>query len=92
MGVRAGAVGLVLQALDGTKIELDASGYSGWSKQYMDKLLAALDATLDQTELALAQEKNQLCTSNAARSSNDALVKLNNTTVFDDGPSGDWKP
>jgi transposase len=59
LALRTGAVGLVLQALDGTKIEAAASGYSGWSKEYMEKLLAALDAALDQTELALAQEKNE---------------------------------
>jgi transposase len=59
LAVRTGAVGLVLQALDGTKIEAAASGYSGWSKEYMEKLLAALDTELDQTELALAQEKQE---------------------------------
>jgi transposase len=56
LALRTGAVGLVLQALDGTKIEAAAGGYSGWSKEYMEKLLAALDAALDQTELALLQE------------------------------------
>jgi len=59
LAVRAGAVGLVLQALDGTKIEAAASGYSGWSKEYMEKLLAALDAALDQAELTLLQENNE---------------------------------
>jgi transposase len=59
LALRTGAVGLVLQALDGTKIEAAASGYSGWSKEYMEKLLAALDAALDQTEWALAQENNE---------------------------------
>lgn len=59
LALRTGAVGLVLQALDGTKIEAAASGYSGWSKEYMEKLLAALEAALDQTELALAQENNE---------------------------------
>jgi transposase len=59
LALRTGAVGLVLQALDGTKIEAAASGYSGWSKEYMEKLLAALDAALDQTELALLQENNE---------------------------------
>src|SRR5271163_555543 len=59
LALRTGAVGLVLQALDGTKIEAAASGYSGWSKEYMEKLLAALDAALDQTDLALAQENNE---------------------------------
>jgi|HubBroStandDraft_1064217.scaffolds.fasta_scaffold42728_1 transposase len=59
LAVRTGAVGLVLQALDGTKIEAAASGYSGWSKEYMEKLLATLDKALDQTELALAQENHE---------------------------------
>jgi transposase len=59
LAVRTGAVGLVLQALDGTKIEAAASGYSGWSKEYMEKLLAALDAALDQTEVALLQENQE---------------------------------
>jgi len=59
LAVRAGAVGLVLQALDGTKIEAAASGHSGWSQEYMDKLLAALDAALDQTEVALLQENHE---------------------------------
>jgi transposase len=56
LALRTGAVGLVLQALDGTKIEAAASGYSGWSKEYMEKLLVVLDTALDQTELALQQE------------------------------------
>ncbi len=59
LALRTGAVGLVLQALDGTKIEAAASGYSGWSKEYMEKLLAALDTALDQTDVALAQENNE---------------------------------
>jgi hypothetical protein len=57
LALRVGAVGLVLQALDGTKIEACASGHSGWTQEYMEKLLAALDAALDQTELALLQEQ-----------------------------------
>ncbi len=59
LALHSGAVGLVLQALDGTKIEAAASGYSGWSKEYMEKLLAGLDAALDQTELARAQENKE---------------------------------
>lgn len=59
LAVRTGAVGLVLQALDGTKMEAAASGYSGWSQEYMEKLLAALDTALDQTELALLQENQE---------------------------------
>jgi transposase len=59
LALRTGAVGLVLQALDGTKIEAAASGYSGWSKEYMEKLLAALDQALDQTEWVVAQENHE---------------------------------
>ena len=55
VAVQTGAVGLALQALDGTKIEAKASGYSGWSKKHMEKLLAALDRALDETELKVAQ-------------------------------------
>lgn len=56
LAVRTGAVGLVRQALDGTKIEAAASGYRGWSQPYMAKLLAQLDAALDQTEQKIAEE------------------------------------
>ncbi len=56
VAVRTGAVGLALQALDGTKIEAAASGYSGWSKEYMEKLLAQLDRTLDQVEVQLLED------------------------------------
>ncbi len=50
LALRTGAVGLALQALDGTKIEAAASRYSGWSQDFMEKLLAPLEATLDQIE------------------------------------------
>lgn len=60
LALRTGAVGLALQALDGTKIEAVASGYSGWNKSYMDKLLAQLDAVLDQTELKIVEENADL--------------------------------
>lgn len=56
VAVRTGCVGLALQALDGTKIEAAASGYSGWSKEYMEKLLAELDKVLAETELKIVQE------------------------------------
>jgi transposase len=56
VALSAGCVGLALQALDGTKIEAAASGYSGWTKEQMEKLLAALDASLEQTELKIVQE------------------------------------
>lgn len=56
LAVRAGAVGLALQALDGTKIEAAASGYSGWSKEYMEKLLVQLDAALEEIDLKVVSE------------------------------------
>ena len=56
LAVRTGAVGLALQALDGTKIEAAASGQTGWSKEYMEKLLAQLDAALDQIDLQVVEE------------------------------------
>ena len=60
VALHTGAVGLALQALDGTKIEAAASGYTGWSKERMEKLLAALDAALDQTELKVVEENAEL--------------------------------
>lgn len=59
VAAQTGAVGLVLQAVDGTKIEAVASGYSGWSKKYMEKLLTQLDAVLDQTESEVAGQHAQ---------------------------------
>jgi transposase len=56
VAMKAGCVGLALQAVDGTKIEAAASGYSGWSKEYMAKLLVALDEALVETEIKIAQE------------------------------------
>jgi transposase len=56
LAVKAGLVGLALQAVDGTKLQAVASPHSGWSKTRMEKLLAALDAELDETEQGLEQE------------------------------------
>jgi len=56
VALRTGAVGLALQALDGTKIPAVCSGPRGWSKEYMEKLLAQLDAALDQHELQVVAE------------------------------------
>src|SRR5262245_4209696 len=56
VALHSGAVGLALQALDGTKIEAAASGYTGWSHEHMEKLLATVDAALDQTELKVLEE------------------------------------
>ena len=56
LAVKAGVVGLALQAVDGTKIQAVASPESGWSKTKMEKLLAALDAELNESEKELAEE------------------------------------
>jgi hypothetical protein len=53
-------VGLALQAVDGTKIQAAASDRTGWNKERMEKLLAALDAALDQTEWKIVQENAEL--------------------------------
>jgi hypothetical protein len=47
---------LVLQALDGTKIQAAASGHTGWSKQRLQQLLQALDAELDEAESQIDEE------------------------------------
>jgi transposase len=60
VALSAGCVGLALQALDGTRIQACASGYSGWSQEQMEKLLAALDAALDETELKIVAENEEL--------------------------------
>ena len=57
MAVKAELVGLVLQAVDGTKIPALAAADGGWSKEKMQQMLAALDAELTQTEKELEQEK-----------------------------------
>lgn len=56
LAVRAGAVGLALQALDGAKIPAACSGPEGWSKKYMKKLLAQLDAALEDIEVKVMAE------------------------------------
>lgn len=60
LALHTGAVGLALQALDGTRIEAAASGHTGRSQEQMEKLLAALDAALDQAELKIAEENADL--------------------------------
>jgi transposase len=56
LSVKTGAVGFALQALDGTKIQAACSGPTGWSKEYMEKLLAQLDAALEDIELKVVEE------------------------------------
>ncbi len=50
LAMKADLVSLVLLAVDGTKIEAVASGHSGWTKEYMQKLLQQLDNVLERTE------------------------------------------
>ena len=59
VAVRAGAVGLAVQAVDGTKIQSASSNATGWSREYMEKLLAALDQSLKEMELKIVEENSQ---------------------------------
>ncbi len=59
LAVKTGAVGFAMQALDGTKIQAACSGPKGWSKEYMEKLLAQLEAALEDIELKVIQENPQ---------------------------------
>jgi transposase len=56
LATEAGLVGLVLQALDGTKIQAAASGQTGWTKQRLEQLLKALDSELDEAESQIEKE------------------------------------
>ena len=56
VAARTGAVGLALQALDGTKIQATASTPQGWSQEYMEKMLAQLDTALDDLELKVVAD------------------------------------
>jgi len=62
LALNTGCVGLALQAVDGTKIQACAAGSSGWTKKHMEKVLAALDATLEQTELKIVEENTEAST------------------------------
>lgn len=59
LAIKAGAVGFALQALDGTKIQSASSTPNGWSKEHMEKMLAQLDAALDDIELKVVEENPQ---------------------------------
>ena len=56
LALHTGALGLALQALDGTKIQAAGSTASGWNKEQMEKLLAALDECLEDAELKIVAE------------------------------------
>ena len=58
LALDAGLVGLVLQAVDGTKIqERQPSAQGGWTKEKMKKLLAALEGELNEAEEQLEKEE-----------------------------------
>jgi transposase len=50
LALKAGLVGLVVQALDGTKVQAVASGRSGWSKKTMEELLVKVEAHISELE------------------------------------------
>jgi transposase len=56
LAVEAGLVGLVLQAVDGTKIQAAASGRSAWTKGRLQQWLAELEGELDEAEAQIEQE------------------------------------
>jgi transposase len=56
----SGAVGLALQALDGTKIEACASSSKGWNKEKMEKLLGQLEVACDELELKVQEENTEV--------------------------------
>jgi transposase len=58
LALKTGAVGLALQALDGTKIQAACSGPKGWRKEYMEKLLAQLDAATEEIENKVTEENS----------------------------------
>jgi hypothetical protein len=55
VAARTGAVGFVLQSLDGTNIQAVASAPAAWSKEYMEKVLSQLDVALDDLELKVVE-------------------------------------
>ena len=56
LAMEAGLVGVVVQALDGTKIKAASSSQTGWSKEYMQKLLVALEEEIKKAEEQIEEE------------------------------------
>jgi transposase len=50
VAAKADLVGMVLHAIDGTKIQSVASGRSGWTKKDLEQILKELDRWIDETE------------------------------------------
>jgi transposase len=56
LALEAGLVGLVLQALDGTKVQAAASGHTSWNKPRLQALLTQLDQEVNELEAQLERE------------------------------------
>jgi transposase len=56
LAVRSGCVGLVLQAVDGTKVAAACSNRTGWTQAQLKKLQARLDEAVDEVQLQVAKE------------------------------------
>lgn len=56
VAVSHGLVGMVLHVVDGTKIQARASTRKAWSRQQLQKLLAALSGEIDELEEQIARE------------------------------------
>src|SRR5476649_2568200 len=59
VAVRSGCVGLVVQAVDGTKIAAACSNRTGWTKEQMEKLLAELDEVLASSEREIVRDQGE---------------------------------
>jgi transposase len=57
VAVEANLVGMVLQAIDGTKIVSAASQQNGWHREDLQKILATIEERIDQLEQEIAAAK-----------------------------------
>lgn len=54
LAVQAGLIGLVLHAVDGTKIQAQSSTRTAWSRRKLEKFLAQVDQQITSMEMAIA--------------------------------------
>src|SRR5215210_435955 len=59
VALEANLVGMVLQAIDGTKIVSAASQRNGWHREDLQKVLVAVDGRIDQLEQEIAAAKEE---------------------------------
>jgi transposase len=59
VAMHTGCIGLVLQAVDGTKIEAAASNGTGLTKKRMEKILAALDEAVNESEAKITADHQE---------------------------------